>query len=129
MPTKRTPREAVYAAIDRERVYQDDKHGAATAKQAGRSPRGNDRTIDEFVLYINGYANEAMRQASGIGEDAYGTLDTIRKIAALCVAAMEQHGAPRRKLYCSCDECVGCERGHGSCSCKTSPDCLECNTP
>jgi hypothetical protein len=85
-------REAVYSIIDGERNYQDSRWG--TTASSGR-PGAGERSIDEFILYISGYANDAVNVASHFG-DPQKKLDAVRKVAALCVACMEQHGAPRR---------------------------------
>lgn len=92
-------REIVYDAIDTERKYQDLKWGStlsgnrpATADQ----PAGS-RTVDEFSCYIIGYADDLLKSASHFA-DTNAKLDIIRKIAGLCVSAMEQHGAPKREI-------------------------------
>lgn len=76
-------RQLVYNAIDNERDYQEQKWGG-----------GPIRSLDEFALYIRDYAEEAAHQLTR-GDEEKG-LHTIRKVAGLCVAAMEQHGAPPR---------------------------------
>lgn len=90
-------REDVYKLVDGERDYQDSRWGGTLS--SGRKPtddqNGGDRSIDEFILYIKGYTDDAVQVASHFG-DAAKKLDPIRKIAALCVACMEQHGAPSR---------------------------------
>jgi hypothetical protein len=86
-----TTRDEVYAAIDGERDYQ-----IAMAFNAHGDPT-NDRTksLEEFLLYMHDYLNEAIHQASRTwGPEAYcKPLETVRKVAALAVAAMEVHGA------------------------------------
>lgn len=86
-------RDGVYIAIDTERDYQDEKWGATLS--GGRSGNG-DRTVDEFALYIAGYTDDLVKIASHFGNEA-DKLHIIRKIAGLCVACMEQHGAPIRE--------------------------------
>jgi len=88
-----TDRTEVYAAIDSERYYQEEKWGALS----GRTGNG-DRSIDEFVLYMVGYANRLANFAS-ISDDAAAKLECVRKLTTLGVACMEQHGAPQRKGY------------------------------
>jgi len=94
--TIKVQREDVYKAIDSERDYQDSYYGN---KLSGERPapegEGGNRTLDEFVLYIQGYANDLTAHAS-TSSDWEGKLHRIRKVAGLCVAAMEQHGAPHR---------------------------------
>lgn len=88
----KTSRDEVYAAIDGERDYQDTKWGSTLS--SGRLGNG-ERTIDEFVMYTAGYAGKLLNYASEFG-DGVEKLRIIRKIAGLCVACMEQHGAPKR---------------------------------
>jgi hypothetical protein len=96
MSHTKTPatREEVYQAIDGERDYQQ-----AMASNAHGDPT-NDRTksLEEFALYIQDYTTELVHQlARTWGPDAYAKpLDTLRKVAALAVAAMEVWGAPKR---------------------------------
>lgn len=85
-------REDVYKVIDGERAYQDSRWGST--KSSGREGAG-ERSIDEFILYIAGYANDAQQVASHFG-DADEKLAVVRKLAGLCVACMEQHGCPPR---------------------------------
>ncbi len=82
-PKTRTDRKAVYAAIDTERDYQ--------SKKWGEPPH----TIDEFALYIIEYAAKLQRIAGTTNYEPK-KLDAVRKVAALGVACMEQHGAPPR---------------------------------
>lgn len=102
-------RDRAYAAIDSERDYQDErwgrvgnieprKEGLRAPQVTGSSTMGEgvgNRSIDEFALYIHGYSNDLVKIASHTN-DPREKLDFIRKVAALCVAAMEQHGAPMR---------------------------------
>ena len=88
------PREEVYAALDSERNYQDLRWGATLS---GDRPGDGTRTVDEFALYIAGYTNDLIEHASHFGP-AEEKLNLIRKIGALCVACMEQNGAPKRDL-------------------------------
>lgn len=95
-PTPAT-RAEVYKLIDGERDYQDEKWGATLSNNRSPGPDGKpgDRSIDEMVLYIQGYADDATRLASHYA-NPQETMAAIRKVAALCVKAMEQHGAPPR---------------------------------
>lgn len=88
-------REEVYSVIDTERAYQDDKWGKTLS---GNRTGNGERSVDEFALYIHGYANKLEDFACEFA-DTQTKLDIIRKIAGLCVACMEQHGAPERKGY------------------------------
>lgn len=86
-------KEEVYKVIETERDYQDSKWGETAS--SGNLGQGN-RTIDEFSLYVAGYANDLVQITSHSG-DPNAKLDVMRKIAALCVACFEQHGCPERK--------------------------------
>ena len=88
----RIQREEVYRAIDSEREYQHHRWGDSAS--SGR-PGDGSRSIDEFALYIVGYANDLVDVASHSG-NGQAKLEVIRKVAGLCVAAMEEHGAPHR---------------------------------
>lgn len=78
------PRSEVYEAIDGERDYQDAKWGLP-----------NVRTVGEFALYISVWADK-LRTLSATELVSVEHLDLVRKIGALSVACMEQHGAPYR---------------------------------
>jgi uncharacterized protein CbrC (UPF0167 family) len=89
--TKRTARADVYAAIDTERDFQDsfiaDKEYYIT------------HTLGEFILMLNQYAAQAQEKWTHHSDKEDGfpaSLHEVRKIAALAVRCMEQHGAPRR---------------------------------
>lgn len=75
-------RNEIYAAIDGEREYQDDRF-PTDEKSA--------RTIPGELTLIEVYA----RRAQGdwvFDDDNHDTLCAIRKIAALAVRCMENHG-------------------------------------
>lgn len=86
-------RSEVYLAIDSERAYQDRKWGAT--ESSGKPGIGGARTLDEFASYIYGYAAD-LHQVSTHELSPEKKLDLVRKVAGLCVACMEQHGAPHR---------------------------------
>jgi len=87
-------RQEVYAAVDSERAYQQDM----AAKAHGDPSNDYTKSLENFALYIASYSNELTDQLSRTwGPDAYRQpLGTVRKIAALAVAAMEVHGAYNR---------------------------------
>lgn len=85
-------RNKVYRAIDSERDYQDSRF---TIERTGRS--AIDRSLDEFILYIQQYAAEAGALTTHENEEE--ALHFVRKVAALCVGCMEEHGAPRREGF------------------------------
>ena len=86
------PREAAYNAIDSERDYQDRVWGGSASSG---TPGAGERSIDEFALYIQGYANDLANLASHT-MDPIEKLNFVRKVGGLAVACMEQHGAPKR---------------------------------
>lgn len=82
----------VYAVLDGERDYQDARWGGTLS---GERPGDGSRSVDEFVLYMEGYMREAVHLASH-SADKNTTLDVLRKVVALGVACFEQHGVPPR---------------------------------
>jgi hypothetical protein len=87
-------RAEVYAAVDSERDYQN-----RMAEKAHGDP-SNDGTkhLESFVLYMEDYLTEMKHQLSREwGPEAYDqALNTMRKVVALGVSAMEVWGAPKR---------------------------------
>lgn len=79
----RRNREHVYEAIDSERDYQD------------RRWPGHTHSIPDYILFMEDYLAEARHMVSRSNNEA-SALDTIRKVAALAVVCMEEHGAPVR---------------------------------
>lgn len=79
-------RERVYKALDSERDYQAKKWN-----EAAHSPL-------EFLVYMEDYVSEAKHVCSRNSDAEIGgkVMDIIRKVSALGVACMEQHGAPMR---------------------------------
>ena len=84
----KTDRKEVYAVIDRERDYQDSlwPHD------------GLPSSIGEAVLMLEEYASLARKSWTNETAPEVGTLDIIRKIAAIGVRCMEDHGAPERLI-------------------------------
>jgi hypothetical protein len=78
-------REDVYDAIDSERYYQMQRWG-----------QNNPHEIGAWILFMEDYLAEARHLVSRNSPEEIA-LDTIRKVTALGVACMEQHGAPLRK--------------------------------
>jgi hypothetical protein len=81
-------RDEVFKLIDGERVYQDGKW---PKPKHAHSPQ-------EYLSYIETYAEQG--RVTGSMEDNETAIPKqqviLRKIAALAVAAMEEHGAPAR---------------------------------
>lgn len=82
----------VYAAIDGERDYQRKWEDPTLTDSGGR------HTNVEFLVYIRDYVEEALHFASREPDPKAVMFCTssLRKIAALAVAAMEQNGVLRR---------------------------------
>lgn len=78
-------RERAFDAIDGERAYQEKKWGHKTSL---------DTSIGDFLCYIGDYTNQAKYELTHHGKET--ALHSVRKIAALAVAAMELHGARTR---------------------------------
>jgi hypothetical protein len=89
MKSQPVTRQEVYAAVDSERRYQSKWDDVESQ---------NIHTETEFVLFMEDYLMEAKHLlARNAAEDVRKeVLDTIRKVTAMGVACMEQHGAPQR---------------------------------
>lgn len=93
METKLT-REEVYEIIDTERDYQDNLWlNMDGSKHMKHSP-------EEWLVYIDDYSNEAKhimsRQCNDVAVPQ--AMNIIRKIAAMAVCAIQQHGCEKRNL-------------------------------
>jgi hypothetical protein len=84
---KATMRANVYEAIDREREYQDARWGGV--------PHDARESVGNFLIYMERYLQKA-KDAYVDASHSTEALREIRKVAALAVACMEVHGAPRR---------------------------------
>lgn len=84
-------REDVYAAIDSERDYQN--RGAGNAQ---RDPAKPPMTTAEYILLMEQCLSDA-REAFYHPQLQKFVTSHVRKVAALGVACMENHGAPHRK--------------------------------
>jgi hypothetical protein len=85
------PRRNVYRALDSERAYQDGKWIAPGAPHM--------HSIGEWLIYMEQYIQEAKRALTfepdpGANQTA---INIVRKVTALGVVCMEQHGAPLRE--------------------------------
>ena len=89
--TRERSRVAVYAAIDSERAYQNERWGLVT------------HTVAEYILYMEVYLTEAKQRAGtrdqSVAINHKDTMDFIRKVTALGVVCMEDNGAPHREGY------------------------------
>ena len=79
-------------------ALQSENHYCASRWSEG-TPNGrafNERSIDEWILYMEDYISEARTQA--VRGDEEGALHTIRKVMNLGLNCMKQHGAPQREI-------------------------------
>lgn len=85
MPT----RAEVYAVIDGEREYQDQKWDPA---------EHHVHNVTEWLVYMEDYINEAKRIVSRRPdpEAVEFALHTVRKVGAMAVACLEQNGVRSR---------------------------------
>jgi hypothetical protein len=89
--TNVTTRDKVYEAIDSERNYQDKF--VLPERQYYQT-----HTLGEFILMLNQYSAQAMSKWTHHSDiEPPESLEEVRKIAAIAVRCMEQHGAPNRK--------------------------------
>jgi hypothetical protein len=93
-----TGRRDVYLAIDSERNYQERLFTTEKKQPDGSYSyhMATDRSLDEFILYIQQYAAEAAFLTTHGNE--VEALNFVRKIAGLCTGCMERHGAPLRPV-------------------------------
>lgn len=87
-----TSRLKVYSAINVERDYQDQKWNAGTTTTCGI------HSNVEFLVFIRDYIEEALHFCSRNGDPLANDFakNSLRKVAALAVAAMEQNGVIER---------------------------------
>ena len=94
-----TNREQVYQAIDSERAYQNNRWGDTPSEVSGHNPH----SVTEWLTYMRHYVEEGLKIATMSSKRDDPTdrkaLEFARKVAALGVVCMEQHGAPRREGY------------------------------
>jgi len=85
-------RQEVYKAIDTERDYQNTRWNENTTTSLNR------HSIEEWIMYMEDYIAEAKHILSRKArQDADPiAIDIMRKVVALGVCAMEEHGAPER---------------------------------
>jgi len=85
-------RQEVYDAINGERDYQNRKWNPQTTTSDGI------HSLEEWYTYIEDYVNEAKHILSRLPkqEADLQALHIMRKVAAMAVCAMEQHGASQR---------------------------------
>jgi hypothetical protein len=79
-------RAETFAAIDRERAWQEHKWGTIAE---------HPHTVGEWLLILQSELDEA-KQGWVKGNGDYDALRELVQVAAVAVAALEQHGAPER---------------------------------
>lgn len=84
-------RQEVYAAIDGERDYQDEMKVGPDGRTDGRQ-----KSVGDYLTLIRDYSVKGDAAYTGSPGDL-PALHVIRKIAGICVQALEVHGAPLRK--------------------------------
>jgi hypothetical protein len=77
----------VFAAIEAERQYQEDTWGDLDKRN----------NVGDFILYMQRYLKEAA--VANNPDQPEKSLDAIRKVVTIGVAAMERHGVVRREGY------------------------------
>lgn len=85
-------RSEVYAAIDGERDYQDAQKGNAARHEGAPTIQ----PVGEVLTYVRKCLRDAEEAAYRGATGAKDALPFVRKIAALSVYCMENHGAPKR---------------------------------
>lgn len=91
---QKVSRYEVYQAIDGERNYQEGWRDPTLTDTGGK------HTVQEFLTYIQCYTEEAITVGCKRPDPVAKPLQlhALRKIAALAVSAMEQHGVEYRDL-------------------------------
>ena len=77
----------VLEALRGEHRYQFDKLGE----------KAQDRSLDEWIMYMKDYMDEAHHQSVRCDEGK--AIDTLRKVMAMGLTCMLQNGAPHREGY------------------------------
>jgi hypothetical protein len=80
-------RKEVYSTIDGERDYQDNLPSHRTD--------GSDHTVGDYLVMLDSYLGKA-KDAWTFNPGTVASLKQIRKIAAIAVRCMEEHGAEPR---------------------------------
>lgn len=88
-------RQDVYAALDSERAYQAERWNENTTTTGGH------HSLEEWLLYMRKYMEKAeavLTEKPRQVADPEAT-EILRKVTALGVAALEEHGCNRREGY------------------------------
>lgn len=93
----RIHRSTVYSAIERERRYQQLRWGKPAEDGLGNIVMSDDdKCLEAYILYMEQFLLRARARITQ-STNARESLDEIRKVIALGVCAMEQHGCPSRQ--------------------------------
>lgn len=84
-----TARAIVYSAIDGERAYQDERPLSVGD--------GKTKSVGEHIVLLQHYQHKAV-EAWTDNQGDREALEVIRKVAAIAVRCMEEHGAPMRQV-------------------------------
>lgn len=97
LDTTNTPRIAAFEAIESERAYQNKRWSVTPGYPTGHNPH----SVTEWLVYMQHYAAEGLKAVTLASEPETNRagLEFARKVAALGVACMEEHGAPRREGF------------------------------
>lgn len=98
-------RQAVYCALDTERMYQQRRYGIRNvSKYSGDTTfEEKETSLDDFLDYIKLYADQLKKIAdmrrggASFPDDSKNITAVVRKVTALGIACMEQHGVDQRE--------------------------------
>lgn len=96
-------RQDAFEAIEGEREHQDQKWGTL---------QEHPHEVGSWLTIMRKHLTDAETAFCGHGGDA-GALEAIRKVSAVGVACMEQHGAPKRRRKESTNDSGWRESGSG----------------
>lgn len=85
----------VFECIDSERKYQVDRWEFSCRMAGIPYTDDKEKSVAEWLQFIHGYYLDAVMVCSH--KAGSPIMDIFRKLAALCVACMEVHGAPPRR--------------------------------
>jgi hypothetical protein len=87
-------RQDVYKLIDGERNYQTGRWNSQTTSSGGF------HSVEEWYVYLQDYVTEGIHTLARLPRQEADpkAMSTIRKLAAMCVCAMEQHDTYSRDL-------------------------------
>ncbi len=83
-------------AVARELKYQDEVWGKVDPESESGTG-AFDRSLDEYTLYINRYAQRLAAENCTGPTSFEAKMHTVRKIAALAIACMSEHGSLTRE--------------------------------